>query len=240
MRAWRLSVLCGVVLSLLAVPSAYALVVTVDLGWGYNAGWTSGNAEANLTSTYNLQEGSIVQVIMYDSSTYPSTTYQAENPIHNFDTMGNYLGPDLSSAPYTSGHVPGSTTTFNPLTTPNGHVIAATYEIGSAISDPGGYWYNIYEQFEVLGTYDTLYVRVFGTDDIEQQGVWASYWGLSSTATNTGSLDTWFVPPIDNTTAAQSNYFEVIPEPGTMALLGLGGIGLLAGYRRRRKASLGN
>jgi len=53
--------------------------------------------------------------------------------------------------------------------------------------------------------------------------------------TGTNIIDTWFVDPIDDTVANKTNYFEVIPEPGTMALLLLGGSGVLAWVRRRQK-----
>jgi len=50
----------------------------------------------------------------------------------------------------------------------------------------------------------------------------------------TNLIGTWPVGIVDNVAATNQNYFEVIPEPGVMALMALGGIGLLAGARRRR------
>ena len=79
-----------------AVP-AQALVVIMDIGWGYNAGSDMDND--TLRSTYALQEGSIVQIIAYDSSAYPSTAFQAGDPNNNFDLFGTYLGPALPGEP---------------------------------------------------------------------------------------------------------------------------------------------
>ena len=44
---------------------------------------------------------------------------------------------------------------------------------------------------------------------------------------------------LDETMATRTNYFEVIPEPGSLSLLAMGGAGLLAGARRRRKRARG-
>jgi len=228
--------LSGVALLCLWAVPAQALVVTIDLGWGYNAGWTDdADAEANLLSDYNLQEGSIVQVIMYDSDSASAPGTDADD---NFEIWGDYGGADLYAEPYDSGaaNIPGDNTLYNPLSVvPSGHVLAYTTEIGDSIYDSANndYWYNIYEQFEILGTYDSLYIRVFGATDFPNGAVIASYWGLSGVETGTNIIDTWFVDPIDNTVASQTNYFEVIPEPGTVALLLLGAPALLAGYRRR-------
>jgi hypothetical protein len=227
--------LCGaVLLGLLAVP-AQALVVTVDLGWGYDAGWTAGNAEQNLVDTYHLQEGSIVQVIMYDSAVGSPPGSAASD---NFDVYGNYTGDPIDAEPspeLTGNQYPDSTIAYMPDTAPDNHVIAYTTQIGSAISDPGGYWYNIYAQFEILGTYDRLYIRVFGATNFPAMTVVASHWGLSPVQIGTNIVGTWYVPLIDDTVANKTNYFEVIPEPGTMSLLAMGAAGLLAGWRRRKK-----
>ena len=233
----RLALALGgaLLLGLLAVP-AQALVVTVDLGWGYNV---AGGADL---SDYNLQVGSIVQVIMYNSGTAAAPGSDADDnfPIY----YGNYPGAGIAAEPYPGtepANVPGDTTMYDPNSTPAGHLLAYTATIQAApyLDDNGNTWYQIYAQFEVLGTYDSLYIRVFGATDFPPMEVVASYWGLSGVQQGTNIIDTWYVGPLDNTTANRTNYFEVIPEPGSLSLLALGGAGLLAGARRRRKRARG-
>lgn len=196
-------------LCLLAVP-AQALVVTVDLGWGWDA-----TANTDL-SDYNLQEGSIVQIILYDSAMALPPGTEADD---NFD---------IFSA--------GTPTVYDPITAPDGHVIAYTTQIGSPINpNANGYdWYNIYAQFEILGTYDSLYVRIFGMTNFPDGVAAESYWGLSEVQTGTNIVGTWYVGPLDEITPTNLAYFEVIPEPGSLALLALGGTGLWFGHRRRK------
>ena len=233
----RLALALGgaLLLGLLAVP-AQALVVTVDLGWGYNV---AGGADL---SDYNLQVGSIVQVIMYNSGTAAAPGSDADD---NFTIYyGNYPGAGIAAEPYPGtepANVPGDTTMYDPNSTPAGHLLAYTATIQAApyLDDNGNTWYQIYAQFEVLGTYDSLYIRVFGATDFPPMEVVASYWGLSGVQQGTNIIDTWYVGPLDNTTANRTNYFEVIPEPGSLSLLALGGAGLLAGARRRRKRARG-
>jgi len=221
----------GILAATVLVQPAQALVVTVDLGWGYNQ-----NAGGNSLLPYNLQEGSVVQIIMYDSTQASPPGTDADD---NFDIMGDYTGPDLSSEPYTTGHVPDDTTTYDPHSAPADHYIVYTDTVEQApyLDDNGNTWWQVFAQFEVLGNFDRLYVRVFGTDDIYEERYWASYWGLSDVQEGTNLVGTWYVGPLDDITATQSNYFEVIPEPGTMALLLLGGAGLAAGRRRRKAKS---
>jgi hypothetical protein len=217
-QSWFWPALCGMLtFGLLSLP-AQALLVTVDLGW-----------DAPLAN-YNLQEGSVVQVIMFDSSTASNPGSSADD---NFgDPGGSYAGDDIFAAPYTSGstHIPDDPEAYNPLGVPDGHFIAYTAHIPPESSS----WHNIIAQFEVLGTYDRLYIRVFGATDLGQQSYWASYWGLSTVQTNTGDIYTWFVDPINNVEADQKSYFHVIPEPGSLSLGLLGAMGLWAGRRRRR------
>lgn len=217
-----------------AVP-AQALVVTVDLGWGWNA-----TSDTDL-GQYALQEGSIVQIVLFNSATAAQPGTDAAG---NFDIFGEYIGDPVPAEPYDDpGQYPDpltdGNTIFDPNSAPAGHVIAYTTEIGSAIVDGnanGNDWYNIYAQFQILGTYDSLYIRVFGTSSFPGNGtVMATYWGISTVQSNGGIIGSWYALYDDVTATNHVNYFEVIPEPGSLALFVLGGFGLWAGVRRRTK-----
>lgn len=229
----------GVVLLWLLAAPAQAMVVTVDVGWGYNA---AGGADL---SDYNLQVGSIVQIIMYNSGTAGAPGSDTDD---NFpDYYGNYPGAGIAAEPYPGtepANVPGDTTMYDPNSTPAGHVLVYTTTIQAApyLDANGNTWYQFYEQFEVLGTYDSLYIRVFGATDFPAMEVVASYWGLSEVQHGSPTWDLWnigLLGELDETMANRTNYFEVIPEPGSLSLLAMGGAGLLAGARRRRKRARG-
>ena len=229
----------GVALCLLAVP-AQATVMIVDIGWGYFGGSDMDNA--SLTQNYALQEGSIVQIIAYDSSAYPSTAFQfpAGNANNNFDLVGTYVGSGIPGEPNVDpwDEAPLENNIYNPNSAPIGHVIAYTTTIGPAIGDnANGYdWYNIYASFQILDNYDSIYIRVFGATDFPADGiVHASYWGISDVQSGGGGIGTWYVTYNDVTAADHVNYFEVIPEPGSLSLFALGGVGLWAARRRRPK-----
>ena len=215
--------LVGVFLLLFYVVPAHALLVTVDLGWGFGGG--------DSLSNYNLQEGSIVQVIMFNSANALDPGSDADDNFPSDSAYGMYDGPDLSSAPYTTDHFPTDPNVYDPETTPEGHTIAYTTHIGEAVDG----WWHIYAQFEILGTYDRLYIRVFGATDFPNGHIFASYWGISDVRYGTNIIDTWYVDPIVNVDAPNANYFEVIPEPSSMALFLLGGVGLCSRFRLRKK-----
>ncbi len=232
-RAWAFA---AGLLCLLAVP-AQAMTVILDIGWGYNAG--ADMTEADLISNYALQEGSIVQVIMYNSADYPSTSFQSGDPAANFDLFGSYGGAPVSGEPNTAPWTgaPATSDAYDPLSAPVGHVIAYTTQIGTPVGGNANTnnWYNIYASFQILGTYDSMYVRVFGMTEFPDGTVGASYWGISSVLVSGAVLQTWFATFDDVTATNHVNYFEVIPEPGTLSLLAAGGFGLWAARRRRLK-----
>lgn len=205
-------------LGLLASP-AQALLVTINLGWGYNQ-----DVGGNSLDPYNLQVGSIIQVVMFDSSAYDEPGTDADD---NFQILGNN--------PANPDGLP-DTTVYDPSTTPIGHVIAYSGEIQQAeyLDGNGNVWWNVYVEFTIVGPYDALYLRVFEMTEFPLGGSLASYWGLSDVVYGTNLIGTWPVGIVDEVEAPNQNYFEVIPEPGVMALMALGGVGLLAGARRGR------
>lgn len=235
-QGWKILAAAACLLGVLAAPVA-AMTVILDIGWGYNAG--ADMTEADLIANYALQEGSIVQVIMYNSAVYPSTSFQSGNPAANFDQFGTYGGAAVPGEPNTApwNGSPATADVYDPESAPAGHVIAYTTEIGAPVGGNanGHDWYNIYASFQILGTYDSMYVRVFGMTEFPDGTVGASYWGISSVLVSGAVLQTWFATFDDVTATNHVNYFEVIPEPGTLSLLAAGGFGLWAARRRRLK-----
>ena len=234
--ACRCGPLRGLALVLFALfgcfaTAAQAMLLTLDLRW--NA------TDAAGLLAYHLQEGSIVQVIGYkDHEIDPTDPNQwrpdlVNDPYFNFDSYGMNSVSNYAQ-PYTNGtsNIPDTPgTVYLADTTPDGHDILYT----GSIQKLTGTWYGLYTQITVdKFVYDTVYIRVFGATNIEQGEVTASYWGGSDVYTLNPSYQTDKLQ-LSDVHADGKNYFEVIPEPATAGLLGLGGIALAA-WRRRRSA----
>lgn len=224
----------GLALALFALfgglaTAAQAMLLTLDLRWEVAS-------EAALKSTYNLQVGSIVQVIGYKGG---DDDVDSDVSAQFGDEHGNAYGrvpndDDTRAAPYGDGdpatHVPTDKDVWLADNTQTGHEILYTGTIQNL-----GSWYGLYTQITVDSfLYDHVYIRVFGATSIEQGEVTASYWGVSDAHKLEPSYATDRFAT-NNVEADKANYFEVIPEPATAGLLGLGGIALAA-WRRRRLA----
>ncbi|MDR0993418.1 MAG: PEP-CTERM sorting domain-containing protein [Verrucomicrobiota bacterium] len=210
--------------------SASAMLVTIDFGWGYTS-----TGPTDLTS-FNLQPGSIIQVVAYTSG----FGVQPPSPTHagsNFDQYGYHTGDPLVAEPYDNGseHYPADPERYLANSTPEGHDIVYQTQIPSTQeeNESGGYWYHVFEEFELLDTYDSVYIRVFGATEFLEGESFASYWGISDVFGPDPSHHHW-TWVLDDVGAPNKNYFEVIPEPGTLALVGMGGAALCL-FRRRRK-----
>ena len=222
----------GVALALFALfgglaTAAQAMLLTLDLRW------------TGTLLNYNLQEGSIIQVIGIQKEGAedfnPTVDFQFGD--EHLMPYGTWTGDPIGAAPYTdSGHAPATNTVWLADNTQTGHEILYTGAV-----QQNGSWYGLYTQITVDDwLYNTVYIRVFGATDIAQGVVTASYWGVSTphTLQPTYHTDTLTLNNFSNVTNA--NYFEVIPEPATLGLLGLGGVALAAWRRRRFARTAGN
>lgn len=214
----------GLALALFALfggvaTAAQAMLLTLDLRWN------ASNASELLA--YNLQPGSIIQVIGYKDGEGEAWS---DSPVKQFEQYGT-TSTQSGAAPYAStdtSHAPDTSAVYLADSTQEGHEILYTGAVGNL-----GSWYGLYTQITVDNyLYDRVYIRVFGAKEFKQGEVIASYWGVSPVHTNAPSYSTDTLSVIDFK-AEQANYFEVIPEPATVGLLGLGGIALAA-WRRRR------
>ena len=209
------------------VTAAQAMLLTLDLRWTD----TSKMGATDVSGAYHLQEGSIIQVIGFKGSGTPTDDPSAQFGDVHGDPYGQIPeGFESPAAPYTSGHAPSDSDVWLADNTQNGHEILYTGSIQNL-----GSWYGLYTQITVDNyLYDTVYIRVFGATNIAQGEITASYWGIGGTTNLVPSYQTATML-VTNVVATHSNYFEVIPEPATLGLLGMGGVALAA-WRRRRFA----
>lgn len=167
------------------------------------------------------RDGAIIQVIAYNSSMYPQgIPTEVENQfqaVHNHDDNQYY----------------------DPTTIPEGTFMIATSEVIGGGTDEYGSWPTMaYLAFALDSElYDSLYIRVFDATEFPEcpDGMELT-WGLTdlgvvgAIAQGINYEHYWTNVPLD-----RQNYFEVIPEPSTLALFGVGVTTLCAAGRRRRK-----
>ncbi len=203
--------------ALLLFASAALLAATVwanttlfiEVSWNYNN--PSGPDPAP------IQEGSIVQIIGWNSSVPPSPENASNGGMTQY---GTHPSDDPNEDPV-------------PVLLPN--TVEDSWQIlgTTHVQQMSGNYYSVSIAIEIPSNVDKIFVRVFDVTDFPAAPeVVDGYWGISS-ATNVsdtiGTGYTWF----DNVAVTNHAYFEVIPEPATVALIGSG---LLAiAFRRKRK-----
>jgi hypothetical protein len=207
-KYWHIFV--GIALLLAGVRSASALLVNIS------ATWASG--------TPYLQNGSIVQVVVYknDPGYQPSQTIASEN----FDSYGTTGDTTAGSPSDKTVYIPDST---NPN---SGNVIVATGIVTGSSED--GFSFEQYVYLDNYSQYDRIYIRVFSATEFSPDEPLPSYWGISDAKPLVSQPGGIAVAWWDNVTVTNYNYFEVIPEPGTLGMLWSGAFGMgMAGLARR-------
>jgi len=166
--------------------------------------------EATWGASGSVVEGSIVQVVVVQTGQNAPTD---NAPGHHFQPYGGSYLPDTVVA--------------------SGNELIYT---GSVVQQGDSYYF--FAAVEVPNIYDRVYLRVFYEDHWEQGTAIESAWGVSEvheiTDDGAGMGFTWW----DDIPLPNTNAFEVIPEPGTVALLGMGAVAL-AGWSRRKRESKG-
>jgi hypothetical protein len=106
--------------------------------------------------------------------------------------------------------------TYDAYSTPVNHdiVLETTIQAGAN--------YFVYEQFELLGNYNRVYIRIFEATDLSNDNLVLSYWGITSWANVNKKPVTIYYNNFNRVTNENyfgTPYFEVIPEPSTMNLM---------------------
>lgn len=173
------------------------MVVSISLFWSQSL------------SSYNLQEGSIIQVIGYDRT-------EADKP-----TVGNS---------FETIEV-GGQSAYDPYSTPEGHEIlletsasqAGVYETFTLVGDYDRIYIRFYQVTNLQA--EEVYMSYWGLSPVRNlPGGQSTTWYVNYNNLQANSSDSF-----------ASGYFEVIPEPGTLQFLLAGGLLLLGRGLVRKK-----
>ena len=192
-----------------ALLAAVSQAITIEV----EVSWNSPLAPSQDSDTSNLQTGSIIQIIGWNSDSGAPSPQDAE-----YGGMIKY-GKTANGDPI-----------LLPNTTPVGWAILATTSITKTGNDPA--YCTVSIAVDVPEQYDKIFVRVFSLTEFPEGESALGYWGISEASNVSGTVGlgmTWF----DNVAHTNVAYFEVIPEPSTLALLGCG-ITALALFPRRK------
>lgn len=219
---WGLLIAFSCLFAGFAVP-AKGMLMTLYFRWDIPAG--TADPDEYMKETYNLQEGSIIQVIAYKGEGGVSP-----DVVDQFGDAYGHATDTASAEPFDSGHDLGPGDVYLADNTQEGHTILYTGSVHQYSS-----WYGLYTQITVDDyMYDHVYIRIFGATEFPQGTNVASYWGVSTPIKVDPDFQTQTYRLTNPTNLLEyANWFEVIPEPATLGLLGLGGCAL-AVWRRRR------
>ena len=204
---------------------AQAVTLVVEVSW--NSPYGSGQGIDPTEDPYHLQDGSIVQIIGYNSQ---------QTGVHGPDDVDNGGMTQYSTV---DGDPP--VPVLLPNTVAEGWtILAETHAVDTGTTGAGDMeYFTTTVVFDLPYNVDTIFVRIFSNTGFPDDGTMVSgYWGTSDTqnvADFIGLGFTWF-DDIENPNFA---YFEVIPEPATTGLLACGA-GVLALWARRRKKGKGD
>ncbi len=167
-----------------------AFVVSVNLTWDYN-------------QNYNIQEGSIVQIVMYRTGSGSTPGSGADN---NFTEMGVYQ----------------EESTYDAFSTPLNHYIVYETTVQQGINN-----YFVIDSFSLLDNYNRVYIRIFDEPITPMDYVTYSYWGLTPVINRpAGQTPINIVYAnfggVTNYNQFGQPYFEVIPDVPTGNLIVLG------------------
>lgn len=224
---------------------AQSVVVNFYMGLGDEYDLQGGLSEYSA-----FHPGDIVQVVAVNSDfpaagPYGSEITEESDPLYPMRHLAEELEqninayqamePDSATDPanYFSSTFGGEGEPYDPYSVGPGQMIVKTTTLESF---EGYYGTSVFINYTSLAAkgYDGIYIRVFSTNAFEQGVVTSNYWGVSAIYNfqyASGTEEAYFggLQAIEQTT------FEVIPEPGTAALLGTGAAVAWLGRRRRKK-----
>lgn len=231
-----------------ATTCAQSVVVNFYMGLGSPYDITG--ALSDYTSK-GFRAGDIVQVVAVNSSFAGAGTYggslSTTDPIRKLaEDLGQ--SPDAyqkmdgtgsaQEATYFDSTFGGEGPPYDPYSVGEGQKIVQTTTLqgfGADPDNPDYFGVSTFINYTSLAAqgYDGIYIRVFAADKFEEGEATTIYWGASSVYNfqyGSGTEEAYFggVQTMETT-------FEVIPEPGTAALLGTGAAVAWLGRRRRKK-----
>jgi hypothetical protein len=182
----------------------------------------------------------LAQLVLYNQADYPTDGTGNHIPsftgggLYDYDGVGHPdFDADSQFDPYGDSYLPN--------TSPPGTAIVETMSIGELefYEDSGiyGYLINFVLTFDT-DDFDSFYVRLFDTEGFTDEAQEIS-WGIVGGVVVAPIADQnginsmyWYSDGVLD----QKDWFEVIPEPTTCSLLGLGAVALFCRRHKQRKS----